>query len=384
MSYLGNSPGIASHRVVTPVTATSGQTLFTPSNGYLIGYVDVFLNGVKLVDGDDYTATNGSTVTLTVAAVAGDNVELVAYRPRGLIIDSYAKSESDARYMSISSTTTNIPEGTNLYFTNARARSAISIAGSGSYDSSTGVITINGGVTSVNTLTGAVTLTTTNISEGTNLYFTNARARSAISVSGSGSYDSSTGVITVTGGVTSVNTLTGAVTLTTTNISEGTNLYFTNARARLAISVSGSGSYDSSTGVITVTGGVTSVNTLTGAVTLTTTNISEGTNLYYTNDRVDTRINATSINALSDVDTATTAPSDGQVLAWNAASSLWKPATASGGGTTGGNGTILLNLTSITSNYTLATGYNGFSVGPISIPTGVTVIIPPTQRWVIA
>ena len=329
MSYLGNSPGIASHRVVTPVTATSGQTLFTPSNGYLIGYVDVFLNGVKLVDGDDYTATNGSTVTLTVAAVAGDNVELVAYRPRGLIIDSYAKSESDARYMSISSTTTNIPEGTNLYFTNARARSAISIAGSGSYDSSTGVITINGGVTSVNTLTGAVTLTTTNISEGTNLYFTNARARSAISVSGSGSYDSSTGVITVTGGVTSVNTLTGAVTLTTTNISEGTNLY-------------------------------------------------------YTNDRVDTRINATSINALSDVDTATTAPSDGQVLAWNAASSLWKPATASGGGTTGGNGTILLNLTSITSNYTLATGYNGFSVGPISIPTGVTVIIPPTQRWVIA
>jgi ribosomal protein L18E len=347
--------------------------------------VDVFLNGVKLVDGDDYTATNGSTVTLTVAAVAGDNVELVAYRPRGLIIDSYAKSESDARYMSISSTTTNIPEGTNLYFTNARARSAISIAGSGSYDSSTGVITISGGVTSVNTLTGAVTLTTTNISEGTNLYFTNARARSAISVSGSGSYDSNTGVITVTGGVTSVNTLTGAVTLTTTNISEGTNLYFTNARARSAISVSGSGSYDSNTGVITVTGGVTSVNTLTGAVTLTTTNISEGTNLYYTNARVDTRINATSINALSDVDTATIAPSDGQVLAWNAASSLWKPATASGGGgTTGGNGTILLNLTSITSNYTLATGYNGFSVGPISIPTGVTVIIPPTQRWVIA
>lgn len=78
-------------------------------------------------------------------------------------------------------------------------------------------------------------------------------------------------------------------TLYTDNISEDAspvNLWFTNARARAAISVTGSGSYDSATGVITVTGGVTSVNTLTGAVTLTTSNISEGTNLYYTDARV--------------------------------------------------------------------------------------------------
>ena len=41
---------------------------------------------------------------------------------------------------------------------------------------------------------------------------------------------------------------------TTSNISEGTNLYFTNARARASISVSGAGgSYDSSTGVLTLT-----------------------------------------------------------------------------------------------------------------------------------
>lgn len=41
---------------------------------------------------------------------------------------------------------------------------------------------------------------------------------------------------------------------TTSNIDEGTNLYFTNARARASISVSGSGgSYDANTGVITLT-----------------------------------------------------------------------------------------------------------------------------------
>ena len=60
------------------------------------------------------------------------------------------------------------------------------------------------------------------ITEGsTNLYFTNARARGAISVTGSGSYNSSTGVITVTGGVTSVNGETGTVSLDSDDVSEG-------------------------------------------------------------------------------------------------------------------------------------------------------------------
>jgi hypothetical protein len=51
-------------------------------------------------------------------------------------------------------------------------------------------------VTSVNGLTGAVVLTTTNIAEGTNEYFTTARARSSVSAGTGISYDSATGVIT--------------------------------------------------------------------------------------------------------------------------------------------------------------------------------------------
>jgi hypothetical protein len=51
--------------------------------------------------------------------------------------------------------------------------------------------------------------------------------------------------------VTSVNGQTGAVVLTTTNIAEGTNLYYTDARARASNSAGTGISYDSATGVIT-------------------------------------------------------------------------------------------------------------------------------------
>jgi hypothetical protein len=54
-----------------------------------------------------------------------------------------------------------------------------------------------------------------------------------------------------TDAVTSVNGLTGAVVLTTTNVAEGTNLYYTDARARAAISAGTGISYDNLTGVVT-------------------------------------------------------------------------------------------------------------------------------------
>ena len=106
----------------------------------------------------------------------------------------------------------------------------------------------------------------------------------------------------------------------TDDLAEGsTNQYYTDARARGAISVTGSGSYNSSTGVITVTGGVTSVNSLTGAVTIDTDDVAEGsTNEYYTDARVDSRITA---NWLLDEDnmatnSATKFPSQQSVKAY--------------------------------------------------------------------
>ena len=59
---------------------TGVQTSFTFTNNYTSGYLEVYHNGVKLVDSADFTATNGSTFDLTVAAQNGDVVEAIAYR----------------------------------------------------------------------------------------------------------------------------------------------------------------------------------------------------------------------------------------------------------------------------------------------------------------
>ena len=59
-------------------TATSGQTSFTGLS-YTVNNVHVFHNGVRLVDGTDYTATNGNSITLTVGAATDDQVVVVSY-----------------------------------------------------------------------------------------------------------------------------------------------------------------------------------------------------------------------------------------------------------------------------------------------------------------
>ena len=50
------------------------QTLFTINNGYQIGKISVFRNGVRLTDGIDFTASDGSTVTLNTGCNLNDDV----------------------------------------------------------------------------------------------------------------------------------------------------------------------------------------------------------------------------------------------------------------------------------------------------------------------
>ena len=56
------------------VTATSGQTSFSPSGGYAINEIAVYQNGVKLVQNQDFIADDGATVVLTEGATEGDVV----------------------------------------------------------------------------------------------------------------------------------------------------------------------------------------------------------------------------------------------------------------------------------------------------------------------
>jgi hypothetical protein len=67
-------------------TATAGQTTFNVS--YTVGFIDVFLNGVRL-NSTEYTATNGTTVVLTDAAFADDIIDVVKFENTGAFAPSY-------------------------------------------------------------------------------------------------------------------------------------------------------------------------------------------------------------------------------------------------------------------------------------------------------
>lgn len=59
-------------------TATAGQTTFSISGGYAAGYIDVFMNGAKLMP-SDLTATDGTSVILSTSANAGDELEFIVW-----------------------------------------------------------------------------------------------------------------------------------------------------------------------------------------------------------------------------------------------------------------------------------------------------------------
>lgn len=135
-------------------------------------------------------------------------------------------------------------------------------------------------VTSVNGQTGAVSLTTTDISEGTNQYYLDSRARSAVSAGTGISYSSATGVIT-----NSAPDQTVALTAGTGISTSGTypNFTITNSAPDQTVSLTGAGttsisgtypsftvtSNDQYTGTVTSVGGTGTVNgiSLSGTVT---------------------------------------------------------------------------------------------------------------------
>lgn len=58
-------------------TATSNQTTFTLSTAQIVGAEQVFLNGIMLVRGTDYTTPDSTTITLASGATSGDSLEVV-------------------------------------------------------------------------------------------------------------------------------------------------------------------------------------------------------------------------------------------------------------------------------------------------------------------
>lgn len=172
-------------------------------------------------------------------------------------------------------------------------------------------VTWSNSVISINGLTGVVTVSSTDIPEGANLYYTNARVRAAVGTAAANAK-----------GISYVEN-TGEFSLADSGVTAGT---YGNATLIPKFTVDRFGRITDAANIVSAGGGgggVTSVNGLDGAVVLTTTNIPEGSNLYYTDARVWSNIttslfgfrtvsaNGQSVVADAWNDTLTLEPGDG-------------------------------------------------------------------------
>jgi len=148
-----------------------------------------------------------------------------------------------------------LPEGSaNLYFTASRARSAITVSGSLSYNPSTGALSYFAPALAAVATTGSAADLTGTLAAG-RLPIPTANALGGVLANTGTSGQFVTGINPTTGALTfATPASSGGGPANTDSLPEGaTNLYFTTARARAAISVSGSLTYNATTGVISYT-----------------------------------------------------------------------------------------------------------------------------------
>ena len=282
-----------------------------------------------------YTTTQSGDSNLAVTVTENDVIKL-NITPAAVTITSAVASVNGATGAVVLSTS-EISEGSNLYYTNARADARISNNLLDEDDFSSDSATNTASQQSIKAYVASQIQTKDNtdeITEGSsNLYFTNARADARAQLKIDALVDSAPGALDTLNELAAAmgddanfsTTVTNSIatklasadfnstfdtrlgTKTTDNVTEGSsNLYFTNARARAAISESSTQlAYNSSTGVLTFTQGDTDT-------------VSEGSsNLYFTNARADARVN----NAIVDEDnfasdSATKVPTQQSVKAY--------------------------------------------------------------------
>jgi len=149
---------------------------------YDVGYEAVYRNGALLSRGNDYTATNGTTVTLIDATLAGDIIEILANQLVPLT-DAISKGQFNAKGALLSATAASTP-GVLAVGSNGQYLSADSTASTGlawaSVSAGANWSLLNAGGTA---LTGATTITVSGISGKDKIaIFIDAASASASSV----------------------------------------------------------------------------------------------------------------------------------------------------------------------------------------------------------
>ena len=144
--YIGRAPGDSSVVVARQIfNPTSPTTNFTFAGGYTVGYLDLYLNGTRLIEGQDYTASDTSTIILLSAAISGDVLEAVAYKAFNL---------GDAHRVGIQSSGVLIGNATQLNF-----------VGTGN------TFAVNGSTIDVSISSGAASIMTIGVRAGTAVTF---------------------------------------------------------------------------------------------------------------------------------------------------------------------------------------------------------------------
>ena len=148
--YIGRSPGESSVVIARQEYTPSGVTTdFTFTSGYTVGYVDVYLNGARLIEASDFNATDGSTVSLTTAAENGDVLELVAYKAfNATNVTDATGNFSVGGNLTVTGTTT-LAAGSSVSY----ATTAFGLEGSAT---STGALTVSDTTESTSSTTGAL------------------------------------------------------------------------------------------------------------------------------------------------------------------------------------------------------------------------------------
>ena len=247
---------------------------------------------------------------------------------------------------------------TNTFFTTANARAAISATGSLSYNNSTGVMSFT-----------MPTLNTTNITEGDKLFFTNARAIGALTAGTN---------ITISG-----STISSTDTNTTYSVGDGglTQNNFTNTLKTKLDGIAASANnyvHPNHSGEVT--------STADGA-TVIADNVVDEANLKVSN----TPTNGYFLSAQSgntggmtwaEVDALPSQTSNsGKFLTTDGSSASWAVLDTDANSTSKG---LYEHAHTISANYSITSGNNAMTAGPITINSGISVTIPTGSTWVIA